>query len=107
MIYDHRTYTVAHGKMKEYLHRYETIALPISLRHLGPLVGFWTSEIGPLNQVIHIWQYDSMQDREDRRARMYADPEWQEFLKLNAGTFVQQEVKILKPAAFHRPVAAV
>lgn len=104
MIYDHRTYTVAHGKMKDYLARYETVALPISLRHLGPLVGFWISDIGPLNQVVHIWQYDSLQDREERRARMYADPEWQTFLHTNAGTFVAQEVKILKGANFHKPV---
>jgi hypothetical protein len=107
MIYDHRTYTVAHGKMADYLQRYEAIALPISRRHLGPLVGFWITDIGPLNQVVHIWQYDSLQDREDRRARMYADPEWQEFLKLNHGTFVAQEVKILKPARFHTPLPAV
>jgi NIPSNAP len=100
MIYDHRTYTVAHGKMQEYLERYERFALPVQLRHLGTLVGFFVSDIGPLNQVVHIWAYDSIGDREERRARMAADPEWQHFLKINAGTFVSQENKILKPAKF-------
>ncbi len=101
MIYDHRTYTVKHGLMKDYLERYERVALPISRRHLGPLVGFWITEIGPLNQVIHIWQFDSLADRETRRARMYADPEWQAFMKKNEGTFSAQEVKVLRPADFH------
>ena len=74
MIIDHRTYTVAHGKMQDYLMRYERDALPIQLRHLGGLVGFWVSEVGPLNQVVHIWRYASMADREERRARMAQDP---------------------------------
>lgn len=100
MVIDHRTYTVHHGKMNDYLERYETIALPIQLRHLGKLVGFYTSDIGPLNQVVHIWAYESIADREERRARMAADPEWQAFLKINAGTFSAQENKILKPTKF-------
>jgi hypothetical protein len=100
MIYDHRTYTVHHGKMADYLDRYERLALPVQLRHLGRLVGFYVSDIGPLNQVVHIWAYDSIADREERRARMAADPAWKEFMKGNVGTFSAQENKILKPASF-------
>ena len=85
MIIDHRTYTVHHGRMAEYLERYERLGLPIQLRYLGRLVGFWVSDIGPLNQVVHIWAYDSIADREERRARMAADPEWQAFTAGNAG----------------------
>jgi hypothetical protein len=103
MIVDHRTYTVAHGRMAEYLERYERLALPVQLRHLGNLVGFYVSDIGPLNQVVHIWAYTSIADREERRARMAADPEWKAFLATNNGTFVQQEIKILKPTSFSPP----
>jgi hypothetical protein len=100
MIIDHRTYTVAHGRMEEYLERYRRIALPIQQRHLGRLIGFFVSDIGPLNQVVHIWAYGSIADREARRARMAADPEWQEFVKGNAGTFLRQRNKIMKPTEF-------
>ncbi|MES2413805.1 MAG: NIPSNAP family protein [Pseudomonadota bacterium] len=100
MIYEHRTYTVAHGKMDDYLARYEKHALPIQLRHLGRLLGFFVSEIGPLNQVIHIWVYDSLADREQRRAAMDADPAWTAFKETNRGTFVAQDVKILNNARF-------
>lgn len=58
------------------------------------------SDIGPLNQVVHIWAYDSIAEREERRARMAADPQWQAFMKGNEGTFCAQENKILKPARF-------
>ena len=105
MIVDHRTYTVAHGGMQAYLERYERVALPIQLRHLGRLVGFYVSDIGPLNQVVHIWAYDDVADREARRARMAADPAWQAFMKENAGTFVAQENKIMKATGFSPAVA--
>ncbi|MCB8883086.1 NIPSNAP family protein [Acidisoma cellulosilytica] len=100
MIIDHRTYTVAHGRMAEYLERYRTMALPVQLRHLGRLIGFYVSDIGPLNQVVHIWAYEDIADREARRARMAADPEWKAFQLANAGIFVQQDNKIMKPTVF-------
>lgn len=100
MIYEQRTYTVAHGRMDDYLVRYERDALPIQRRHLGRLLGFYVSEIGPLNQVVHIWVYDSMADRERRREAMNADPAWQAYKESNRGTFTAQEVKILRPARF-------
>ena len=100
MIIEHRTYTVAQGRMEEYLALYERAALPLQLKYLGHLVGFFTSEIGPLNQVVHLWRYDSLADREARRARMNADPEWRAYVKSIAGMFVSQESKILNPARF-------
>lgn len=29
----------------------------------SPLVGYWTVEIGTLNSVVHIWEYDSLSHR--------------------------------------------
>ncbi|MGH9558547.1 MAG: NIPSNAP family protein [Bryobacteraceae bacterium] len=100
MIIDHRTYTVHHGRMEEYLERYEREGLPIQLRHLGQYVGCFVSEIGPLNQVTHIWAYESLADREARRERMARDPEWKKFKIGNRGFFLAQEVKVLVPAKF-------
>jgi hypothetical protein len=100
MIYEHRTYTLHHGTMDVYLERYRTQALPLQLKHLGRLLGFFVSDIGTLNQVVHIWAYDSMADREQRRAALDADPAWVSFKDINRGSFVHQEVRILRPASF-------
>ncbi len=100
MIVEHRTYTLPHGTMDEYLDRYERAALPLLTQHLGVLVGFYSSEIGPLNQVVHIWAFTSLADRELRRARLDADPAWVEFKRSNRGSFVAQEVKIMNVASF-------
>lgn len=100
MIFDHRTYTLPHGTVETYLERYERMALPAQLRHLGNLVGFYTSLIGPLCQVVHIWGYASLADMEKRRAALAEDPQWQAFLRENKGSFVQQETKILQSVPF-------
>jgi hypothetical protein len=36
--------------------------------HLGKLIGFFFTEIGVVNQVVHIWAYESLDDRLVRRA---------------------------------------
>jgi hypothetical protein len=100
MILEQRTYTVHHGGMEDYLARYEREGLPIQLKHLKSYIGSYVSEIGPLNQVVHLWTYDSLADREAQRASMDADPDWAAFKKINGGTFSAQEVKILHPASF-------
>jgi hypothetical protein len=100
MIVEHRCYTLPHGGMEKYLARYEADALPLQQKHLGRVLGFFVSDIGTLNQVLHIWIYDSMADREQRRAALEADPGWQAFKRENRGTFVAQEVKIFRQASF-------
>lgn len=100
MIIEHRTYTLQHGGLEDYLDRFEQQGLPVLTRHLGRLLGVFVSEIGPLNQVLHIWVYDSLADRERRRECLDADPDWIAFKISNRGTFTAQDVKILRPARF-------
>jgi hypothetical protein len=102
MIIDHRTYTIYPTKLPKWLKLYEEYGLPVQQRHLGKLIGFFVSEIGPLNQVVHLWQYEDVADRQRRRASMAEDPAWQEFMRRNEelGALQHQENKILLPAAF-------
>ena len=43
-------------------------------QYLGEPYGYFVTETGDLNQFVHMWRYDSMADREQRRAAMYRDP---------------------------------
>jgi len=38
-------------------------ALPARIK-LSPLGGFWHTDVGTLNQVIHIWPYESLIERD-------------------------------------------
>ncbi|MDP6346299.1 MAG: NIPSNAP family protein [Alphaproteobacteria bacterium] len=102
MIIDHRTYDFHPGKMAPWIETYRDYGLPVQKRHLGQLVGFFTTEVGPINQVVFMWAYDSMGDREQRRAAMNEDPDWAEFRKRSValGALKQQTNKILAPTEF-------
>jgi hypothetical protein len=100
MIVDVRTYTLIPRKMPKYLELFEKHALPVMLRHGLELVGYYTSSIGPLNQVVHIWRYDSLADLEQKRAARDADPAWGEFLSLTEGMVLMQDNRIMRPTSF-------
>jgi hypothetical protein len=102
MIFDLRIYTIKNGKLNDWLALYEKHAYPVQQRYLGKPVVFTTSEIGPLNQVVHLWAYADLAEREAKRNAMQADPLWNAYLKLNAeAAYVQeQENRILRSTAF-------
>ncbi len=103
MIIDHRTYNVKIGKLAEFLKLYETECLPLQLKHLGHCVGWYVSnEIGPLSQVVHMWAYKDLADRDARRAKMAAEPGFGKYLEKAGPLLVTMENKILKPAAFFK-----
>ncbi|HUZ75582.1 MAG TPA: NIPSNAP family protein [Stellaceae bacterium] len=101
MILEVRTYTAQPGKAREWLEYYENNGLPVQKRMLGRLVGFFTSELGPLNQIVHMWAYESLADREQRRAALAKEPEWHAYLKNQPqGVLAAQETRILVPTSF-------
>lgn len=101
MILEIRTYTAAIGKSKAWLDYFGKNGLPIQQEMLGKLVFFGTTEIGPLNQIIHIWQYASLAEREQKRGAMYKDQRWLDYLKNSPpDLLLSQESKILNPVAF-------
>jgi hypothetical protein len=102
MVVDHRTYTFHPLKMPKWIALYEEYGLPVQLRHLGNLLGFFQTEIGTLNQVIHLWGFDDLNDRQRRRAEMAKDPAWHEFMRRNEelAALLHQESKIVTPARF-------
>ncbi|HEV3178803.1 MAG TPA: NIPSNAP family protein [Stellaceae bacterium] len=100
MIVEQRTYTLFAGKTAEYLRLYESEGMAIQTRILGRLVGYFTTEIGPLNQIIHMWGYDSFEDRSRRRAQMQADPGWKAYVAKIQPLIQTQESKILNPTSF-------
>ncbi|HBT68032.1 MULTISPECIES: NIPSNAP family protein [Rhizobium/Agrobacterium group] len=100
MLYEMRTYRLKNGAVPEYLKVVGEIGISIQKKHLGNLVGYFSSEIGAINEIVHIWGFDSLDDRQARRARLAADPEWQAFLPKIRDLIVTGENKIMTPAVF-------
>ena len=100
MIIDERTYALHPGKIPEFLELYQAEGYAVQTSHLGEPVGWFWTEIGVLNQIVHLWGYENMADREKRRAGMAADPKWQAYLKKASPYFREMQNRILIPAPF-------
>lgn len=102
MLYDHRTYTCRAGTIRKALELYAAHGFAAQSRHLGQPVLYAMTEVGDVNQYVHVWAYQDVTDRARRRAAMQADPEWQAYLKLSAeaGYLEKQENKLLLTVPF-------
>ena len=100
MYVEERIYTLHPGKLPAFLKIYEEKGFAPQRDILGPPVGWYTADIGELNQVVHLWAYTSLDDREARRVKLYADERFKEYLALIFPLLVKMENKILKPASF-------
>ena len=100
MYVEERIYTLQVGKAGEYFKNYEEFGMKVQLKHLPNMVGYYTTEVGELNLVIHMWAYDDLNERDRRRSAMQADPEWQAYLVKNRPFMISQETRIMKCAPF-------
>src|SRR5262252_3269951 len=100
MFYEIRTYRLKNGAIPDYLKVVGEEGIDIQKRHLGMLVGYFFSKIGPINEIVHIWAYSSLDDRDRRRAELAADPAWQAFVPKIRELIEVAENKIMKPAPF-------
>jgi len=82
MIYEIRTYRIKPGSLPEVEKRFGE-AYEYRKKY-SALAAFWHTEIGPLNEIIHIWPYQDVADRVRVRADAMKDANWppkiQEFI---------------------------
>ena len=97
---DYRTYVLHPGKLGPFFKLYENEGMPIQIKYLGNCLGFYQADIGPQNQIVHLWGYTDLNDRTRRRAAMAADPAWNAYLAKASQLFLSMENAILRPAPF-------
>jgi hypothetical protein len=100
VIVEMRIYTIHIGKMAELVDLYRREAWPIQSRILGNCVGWYTTEFGPLNQIVHMWGYESFEDRTRRRAELFKNQDWLAYLKKAQPLVASQESRVLLPTDF-------
>ena len=95
MIVEIRTYTLQPGTTAQFEERFGA-ALPVRAK-VSPLAAFWHTEVGPLNQVIHVWPYETM----DERTRLRGEATKLQGWPPNVREFVvDQKSQIFIPAPF-------
>jgi hypothetical protein len=99
MFVEMRTYLLRPGATASFEERFVE---GLSARaKISPLGGLWRSVVGGLNRVVHMWPYESFEERErigsEARKTGKWPPKTHEFI-------IEQENKIIQPAPFSPPL---
>src|SRR5690606_41494970 len=99
-LYELRTYTLYVGKMAEAVAVYQEY--PWYDKYSDKLVGYFQSDIGALNQLVHLGTYEDDADRRRHSAAVYADPLFPEFGKRIRPLIMTQANRLLNAAPWGR-----
>ncbi len=105
MLFDLRKYRTRPGTLQKQLALYSEMGFEAQKRHLGAPLFYGSVETGDVNSYVHIWKYESAEDREKRRLALYQDADWLAYREAGAelGYQIEQFNTLLKPAAFWNP----
>ena len=97
MLYELRTYTARAGGVPAILKANEEIGRPVRGDDYGKLEGYWFTDIGPLNQVMHLWSYTDMAERDRLRKELGALDAWtKEYVPAIRPLIVNQELRFME-----------
>ena len=104
MIYELRTYTLRAGTLGDVVKAASTVSRGIRKDDYGKLEGYWTTEIGPLSQIMHLWSYSDLNERSRLRAELGKIPRWtNEYIPSFLPNLMRQDIRFLN--AIKPPVA--
>lgn len=98
MIHELRQYTLKPGKLPEYLGHAQTIGRPARGDNFGVNHGYWTTEFGALNQIWHMWSYESLNERERLRGELQKNEAWtKDYIPRIRPLIERQDIRFIKP----------
>jgi hypothetical protein len=97
-IFELRTYSVVVGKMSDVVELYRTEGWPALGKHPNRLVGYFTGDIGAMNQLVHLWKFEDDADRRAFWKGVFSDPQFMAFAAKLRPMLQNQENKLLMSA---------
>ena len=101
MIYELRTYNVKPGSVEAVENTLAEV-LPIREKY-SKLAGYWHTDVGLLNQVVHLWPYDSLAQIPEVSGAAAKDPSGKWPLR-GGDNIVEMDAEVLQPALFMKPL---
>ena len=102
MIVEMRTYRIKTGELNNFISIYDKEIRELHTKTLGNQLGFFYTEIGNLNEVIHLYGYDSFEDRNTRRKTLSKMPEFQSYLLKVKDLIIDMNNKLITPTEFSK-----
>ena len=100
-----RTYDIAMGKTPEYMAAVREIALPVRESYGVKLAGWYYTDIGALNKVVHIWAYRDFAHFEEAREAFRTDERWiNDYVPRVKGIVLRQENQIMRASDFFEAI---
>ena len=101
MIYDMRTYDLNPGALQPYMDAVREVALLIREDNGITLAGWYYTDIGQLNRVVHIWAYRDYTHFDQARQAVRNDPRWiNDYLPRVKGLVKSQQDQIMLASDF-------
>jgi hypothetical protein len=100
-LYELRTYTLYVGKMPEAVRLYQEFGFPAIKQggHEKHLVGYFQSDTGTINQLVHMWKFADDTERRAHWAALFASADFIDGFAAKFRPLVMtQEVKLLHAA---------
>ena len=102
MIIEMRTYILKPATLKKFLNIYNNDIRETHVSILGNQIGFFYTEFGELNKVVHLYGYDSYKDREKRREILSKNKEFISYLDKVKDIILHMKNEVLIPTAFSK-----
>jgi hypothetical protein len=67
---------------------------------LGNMLGYFSTDIGELQHVVHLWGYENYDERERRRAELAKHPDWLRYTEKMLPLVQTMNSRILIPTGF-------
>ena len=104
MICDMRTYDLKPGCTSAYMDAVRELALPVRQDYGVILVGWYFTEVGVLNQIVHIWAYRDWSHMETAKQSFRNDDRWiKQYLPRVKELIVTQRNQIMQAADVSPP----
>lgn len=97
-IFELRTYDIVVGKMADCVALYQAEGWPALQKHPPRLVGYFTGDVGAMNQIVHLWKFEDDADRRAFWKGVFGDPAFMAFAVKFRPMIREQQNKLLLAA---------
>ncbi len=102
MIVELRIYKIKPGEVQNFINIYDKEIREIHTKILGNQLGFFYTEVGNVNEVVHLYGYESFEDREKRRNKLTNTPQFQTYIVKVKNLIVDMKNQLMNPTDFSK-----
>ena len=97
-IFELRTYTLQVGKLSQAIQIYNDLGWPALKKYNDNIIRYFIGDVGALNQIIHVWQFQDDNFRRNLWQKIYADKDFIKFATEFRPLVLKQENKLMTAA---------